>query len=181
MATTPTPDQLVTQWSGKLRGVAYQVAIDYDDVRQTAWLIAAEMIASGELQLGKWLGAIKTQALIQRDGVNIYPDDDDELGAYIGTGWLLGDSDGLDDPAQAVEAAETVAHRIGGEGGDAETWWKRIRQEIELPRTPAEIAQARGVSERQGRRDAAQIQAARRVQRDLFSVDEILNETEVTE
>ncbi|MHB1351727.1 MAG: hypothetical protein ACYCWA_00265 [Thiobacillus sp.] len=167
----PTPDQLVRQWSRKLRGVAYDTGVDYDDVRQTAWLVAAEMLAKGrEVEIGAWHSAVHTQVLTQRDGINRYPNDD-EPGAYIGVGWLLGGSDGFDDPARAAEAAEAVARRVGGEHGDDTVRWQRIRQEIELPRTAAEIAQARGVSERQGRRDAAKMRTLEAAQAGLFDAE----------
>lgn len=112
---------------------------------------------------------------MQRTGVNIYPNDGDD-GAYIGTSWLRGDGNGLDDPLEAAVAAESVAAAIGGEGDDT-VRWQRIRQEIEMPRTSSEIAAARGVSERQGRRDAAALRELAAVQAGLF---EAVDEPEVT-
>lgn len=164
---TATADQLIAQWSSKLRKTAFECGVDLDDVRQTAWLLAAEMAAAGhEIEVGKWHNAVHTQVLLQRDGVHRFPDDDD--GVYIGTGWLLSDPDGFDDPARAAEAAEIVAHRIGGAEGDAETRWQRISQEIDLPRTSWEIAAARRCSERHGRRQAAQLRVLRAMQPELF-------------
>lgn len=175
MSAAPTPDQLIERWARKLRGIAYRTGVDYDDVRQTAWLIAAEKSAResarGAVSIGDWLGAVETQTLVQRDGVNIYPSDDDGAGAYIGSAWLAGGGD--DDPCAAIAAAETVARAICGERDDDTTRWRRIRQEIELPRTSWELAAARKVSERQGRRDAAAMAAAQAVQRGLFDGPEV--------
>ncbi len=169
---TTTPDHLVRQWSRKLHGLAYETGIDYDDVRQEAWLIAAEKIAAnGDVDVGDWLGAVETQVLVQRDGVSRHPSARKKKGeVYIGSAWLMGSGD--DDPCAEMQAAQTVALRVGGEtGGDTERW-QRIRQEIEMPVEPWEIAAERQVSARQGRRDAAKIREAAKVQRDLFSHDE---------
>lgn len=163
----PTPNELVTQWNRKLRGLAFTTGVDFDDVRQTAWLLAAEM--DEQLHVGCWLAAVQTQVLTQRFGITIYPDDD-EHGEYIDSAWLHGSID--DDPCAAIEAAQTVARAVGGAHGDDTERWQRIRQEIDLARAPWEIATARQVSDRQGRRDAAAIKAAAEVQRDLFSADE---------
>lgn len=170
MATTstPTPDQLVQQWSRKLHRVAYDTGVDYDDVRQTAWLLAAETIAKdGDVEIGKWHSAVHVQVLTQRDGVNRYADD--EPGPYIGSAWLAGS--GGDDPCDELQAAEDLAQRVGGAGREGDKW-QRIRQEIDLPRTAAEIAGATGCSARHGRRLAAELRELERVQADLFSADE---------
>ena len=168
-AASLTPDQLVTQWTPKLRSIAYRTGVDLDDVRQTAWLLAAEKSAWGAVSIGDWLGAVETQTLVQRDGVNIYPSDDDGAGAYIGSAWLRGAvRDMLDDPCEVIAAAETVARAIGGEHGDDDARWQRIRQEIDMPRTSVEMAAARAKSKRQGRRDAAVLRALETMQRGLF-------------
>lgn len=168
-ARLPTPDQLVHKWSRKLHRVAHDTGVDYDDVRQTAWLLAAETIAKdGDVEIGKWHSAVHTQVLTQRDGVNRYADD--EPGPYIGSAWLAGSGD--DDPFDAAVAAEAVAHRVAGEAGDDTTRWQRIRQEIDLPRAPWEIARALQVSGRHGRRLAAELRALEGVQADLFGCDD---------
>lgn len=170
---TYTPDQLVQQWSPMMRGLAHTTGADLDDIKQEAWLLAATMPhGDGDDFIARWLTAVRCHGVAQRPGVTVRPSagratTDEE---YIGTGWLAGGSD--DDPAQVVEAAETVARRLGGEEGDAETRWKRIRQEIYLPRTAAEIASATGCSRRHGRRQAAVLRALEGGQADLFAADE---------
>lgn len=166
--TTLTPDVLVQQWSRKLHGLAYTTGVEFDDVRQEAWVIAAEMDAAGELEIGCWLVAVERHVKKQSNGVNRYPSEDD--GPYIGSAWLAGS--GGDDPCAAACAAESIALRIGGKDADDAARWRRVQQEIMLARESWEIAAERKVSKRQGRRDAAKIRAARMVQRDLFAHDE---------
>lgn len=67
-AATSTPTELVAQWAPKLRSIAYRTGVDYDDVRQTAWLLAAEKSAWGDVSIGDWLGAVETQTLCSAPG-----------------------------------------------------------------------------------------------------------------
>ncbi|AAZ97780.1 hypothetical protein Tbd_1827 [Thiobacillus denitrificans ATCC 25259] len=165
------PDQLVEQWTPMMRMLAHTTGADLDDIKQEAWLLAATMPRrhDGDF-VTRWLAAVHCHAAAQRPGVTVRPSARRTQGEeYIGTAWLAGSIG--DDPCAAIQAAETVARRVCG-NGDAEARWQRIRQEIELPRTSAEIARARGVSERQGRRQAAVLQALERVQADLLAADE---------
>lgn len=171
-----TPDALIKQWSPMMRRLAYTTGTDYDDIRQEAWLLAATMPrGSGSNFVARWLTAVRSHAAAQRPGVTVRPGSKRGAGEeYIGSAWLAGNAD--DDPCYVLQAAQTVAHRVAGEVAGEDTddaaRWQRIRQEIEMPVEPWEIAEARRVSKRQGRRDAAKIRAARLVQRDLFGVDE---------
>lgn len=169
---TPTPDQLVQQWSRKLHGLAYDTHVDFDDVRQEAWLLAAEKIAAdGDVDVGDWLGAVKKQVLVQRDGVSRHPSARKKKGeVYIGSAWLAGT--GSDDPCAAMQAAEIVARRVGGEMGSDDAKWQRIRQAIVAPVESWEIAEALRVSKRHGRRLAAELRQLEEVQADLFAADE---------
>lgn len=164
-----TPAELVQQWTPMMRGLAHTTGADLDDIKQEAWLLAATMPRERGDFVARWLTAVRCHAAAQRPGVTVRPSarraTDEE---YIGAGWLAGSSD--DDPCAALQAAETVARRVGGDG-DAERW-QRIRQEIDLPRTSWEIARARGCSQRHGRRQAAELRALERVQAGLFSHDE---------
>jgi hypothetical protein len=154
-----------------MRGLAHTTGADLDDIKQEAWLLAATMPRGRGDFVARWLAAVRCHAAAQRLGVTVRPSArraaDEE---YIGTGWLAGNSD--DDPCAALQAAQTVARAIGGERGDDDARWQRIRQEIDLPRTAAEIAGATGCSARHGRRLAAELRELERVQADLFSADE---------
>lgn len=167
------PDQLVEQWTPMMRGLAYRTGTDLDDIKQEAWLLAAIMPRTskrGGTFIARWLTAVRRHAATQRPGVTVRPSARCQAGEeYIGSAWLAGSID--DDPCAEIAAAQTVARCVGGDGDDTARWW-RIRQEIGLARAPWEIATARQVSDRQGRRDAAAIKAAAEVQRDLFSADE---------
>ncbi len=171
----PTPDQLVEQWTPMMRGLAYTTGTDIDDIKQEAWLLAATMPRTskrGGTFVARWLTAVRCHAAAQRPGVTVRPSarrmDGEE---YIGSAWLATGS-GDDDPCAELQAAETVALRVGGERGGDTDRWRRIRQEIELPHESWELAAERGVSARQGRRDAAALREAAEVQRGLFGVDE---------
>lgn len=170
MNTTITPDALVQQWTPLLRKLAFQTGADFDDIQQEAWLLAAT-VRQGDDFMGRWLSAVRCHAAAQRPGVTVRPSSiklhpGEE---FIGSAWLAGSSP--DDPAQIHQAVQDVARRVAGEGGDDTERWQRIRQEIELPRTSCELAEARGVSARQGRRDAARLRALEGVQAGLFDVD----------
>lgn len=168
---TPTPDQLIEQWAPLLRSLAYDTGIDYDDVRQEAWLQSAKMAKKGAVHVGKWIGAIKKQMIVQRDGVSRHPSARKKKGeVYIGSAWLHGGA-WADDPARLIQAAQEVARAVGGEYGETEARWRRISQEIGLPRTAAEIAGATGCSARHGRRLAAQLRELGEMQADLFGCD----------
>lgn len=177
MVATPTPEQLIEQWTPLMRGLAYRTGAEFEDIKQEAWLLAATMPRTSKRGgkrggdfVARWLAAVRCHAAAARPGVTVRSSarhmDGDE---YIGSAWLAGTTP--DDPCQAIQATETVALRIAGEHGKAETRWKRIRQEIELPRTSWELAADRGVSARQGRRDAAALRAAQEAQRGLFDGD----------
>lgn len=166
-----TPAELVEQWTPMMRGLAHKTGADLDDIKQEAWLLAATMPRGRSDFVARWLTAVRCHAAAQRPGVTVRPSarqaTDEE---YIGTGWLSGSGD--DNPCAALQAAEAVAHRVGGGTGDAEARWQRIRQEVGLPRTSWEIAAARGCSARHGRRQAAVLRALERVQADLFDCDD---------
>lgn len=169
---TPTPAQLIEQWTPLMRGLASRTGADLDDIRQEAWLLAATMPRGCGDFVARWLSAVRCHAAAQRPGVMVRPSDRRTDGEeYIGSAWLAGS--GNDDPCHALQAAETVARAICGERGDDDARWQRIRQEIEMPRTSWEIARARGISERQGRRDAARMRAAAEVQQGLFEGVEV--------
>lgn len=162
----PTPAELVRQWTPLMRGLAHTTGTDLDDIKQEAWLLAATM-RRGDDFTARWLAAVRCHAAAQRPGTTIRPRARRASGEeYIGTAWLAISSD--DDPCDALQAAQDVAHAVGGEHGHDTARWQRIRQEIELPRTATEIAEARGVSRRQGRRDAAQLRVLRVLQPGLF-------------
>lgn len=171
----PTPDQLVEQWTPMMRGLAYTTGTDIDDIKQEAWLLAATMPRTskrGGTFVARWLTAVRCHAAAQRPGVTVRPSgrratNEEE---YIGSAWLAGSED--DDPCDALQAAEVVARRVGGEHGDDDDKWQRIRQEVMLTRTPWEIAEARGCSARHGRRLAAELRELGEVQADLFGCDE---------
>ncbi|MHB0973194.1 MAG: hypothetical protein ACYC0P_03015 [Thiobacillus sp.] len=166
---TPTPDQLIEQWTPMMRGLAYSTGTAFEDIRQEAWLLAATMPRG---DVGGWLAAVRCHAAAQRPGVTVRPSARRAPGEeYIGSAWLAGAIDIDDDPCDATQAAETVALAVGGAHGDDDARWQRIRQEIEMPRSPAEIAAARGVSERQGRRDAAKMRTLEAAQARLFDAE----------
>lgn len=170
---TPTPDQLVAQWTPLMRSLAYRTGTDLDDIQQEAWLLAATMPHDGTDAefMADWLSAVRCHAAAQRPGVTLRPSARRRLGEeYIGAGWLSGSNP--DDPCQAIQAAQTLACRIGGETATDTERWQRIRQEIELPVESWEIAEALRVSKRHGRRLAAELRRLEGVQADLFEADE---------
>lgn len=145
-----SPSEICLKWQPLLRRLAWQHAIQIDDLRQEAWLIAAELLANppsnGCPIEAAWLKKIEWGA-----GELACRGSESEAEFCVSPDCIC------DDPADILLAAQEVSRGLD-----------ELLNEIELPRTSNEIAEARNVSKRQGRRDRRKLEMLANIQRDLF-------------
>lgn len=158
LSLTPAPAELVAQWTPKLRRIAWRTGIELDDLRQDAWMLAAEGVRDRDAAdfVPRWLTAVHRHALALAKQRIISPPPKLRRQVEIAVGCAEHPED---DPAAVMEGQQEIARRFEG---------RDIEQIIAAPETAREIATATGKSERQARREKKRLEQFAAVQGDFW-------------
>lgn len=158
-ALSPTPSELVAQWTPKLRRIAWRTGIELDDLKQDAWLQAAAGVRDRDAAdfVPRWLKAIERHAGEQAKRRVISPPSKLRHQVEVAVG-LAEHPEG--DPAAVFFAKRALAERFADE--------RELAQAIGLPKTTREFMSATGKSESQARRDKKRLEQLAALQGDFW-------------
>lgn len=159
LSLTPAPAELVAQWTPKLRRIAWRTGIELDDLRQDAWMLAAEGVRDRDAAdfVPRWLTAVHRHALALAKQRIISPPPKLRRQVEIAVGCAEHPEE---DPAAVHFAKRAIAERFKDE--------RELVQAIGLPVTTHEIGQVLRKSERQARRIKRRLEAIADQQGDFW-------------
>ena len=158
-ALSPTPSELVAQWTPKLRRIAWRTGIELDDLKQDAWMLAVEGVRNQGADdfVPRWLKAVECHAGMQAKRCIVSPPPKLRHSVELVAGLAARQED---DPAAVFFAKRALAERFADE--------RELAQAIGLPKTTREFMSATGKSESQARRDKKRLEQLAALQGDFW-------------